>query len=115
MQFRGNYTLTFHTRGGVTQAMLPEPPADCPITTQEALEAPDLMTISIIKRAICNRALHHGHARLVVMGDDVVSVPCSAYWRNDAMIQFMLETHLHLLDHPDLFPVSPDGTERHGR
>lgn len=115
MQFRGNYTLTFHTTGAVSQAMLPEPPVGCPITTEEALALPPLAVVSIIKRAICNRALHHSHGVWVVMGDDAMHVHCASWLRNDAMIQFLLETHTDLLLHPDLFQDSEPGTERHGR
>lgn len=114
MQFRGNYTLTFHTQGLVTQAMLPEPPKHCPITLDEAIALPDQAVVAILKRAICNRALHMAHDTMLVMGDDVLVIPCASWHRNNDMIQFLLETHLDLLLHPDIFPASEQGTERHG-
>lgn len=115
MQFRGNYTLTFHATGAVSQAMLPEPPDHCPITLDEAVTLPEQVIVKVVMRAICKRGEHHNHGLLLVLGDDVKHIHCAAWKRADALIQFLLEVRPEVLLHPDIFPPSKPGTERHGR
>jgi len=115
MRFRGNYTLTFHAGGGVSKVDLPEPPPGSPLASDDFLVLPDEDLVAIVKKAICNRALHHSHTDAhAVPGEGVRIIHCETWVRNHEMIQFILEMRLDLLLHPDLFPLSAPGTERHG-